>query len=326
MRKSSLLVKSFTLAMAIMLAGNSMSVGSMGKLAAKLTGSDNTIVSEVKAAEASIFKGDYTYLQNTANNPDPAVVPQADGNVAVAMFNDTMIQINTAANVVPAVVAASGVSAVATPTGITIAATATGTGIVQVKDTVTGKVAVIGVNVVAGAGAPSATQTTQTTQVASSAYSYADNHKIISSDGLLELNLDAMTYDSSTEAFKPIIYYGADGILTVECWGGQGVFIPVTVNKAGYELAGSMKYPECEPGMKEFKGKTKKVNNKRVIVVGGMQKGDNAIAYYSIKQVGKENTVAVNGTTLLPIRVITLKDEDIWGNHVPETPISLTVK
>ena len=324
MRKSSLLVKSFTLAMAIMLAGNSMSVGSMGKLAAKLTGSDNTIVSEVKAAEASIFKGDYTYLQNTSNNPDPAVVPQADGNIAVAMFNDTMIQINTAANVVPAVVAASGVSAVATPTGITIAATATGTGIVQVKDTVTGKVAVIGINVVAGAGAPSATQLpTQTTQVASSAYSYADNHKIISSDGLLELNLDAMTYNSSTEAFKPVIYYGADGILTVEAWGGQGVHIPVTVHKDGYELTGSDKYPVGGTGSSEIRGTTIKINGKRVIGVGGSSKGKNELIYYSIYKKGTE----VSNDTLLPIRVITLEDYHCeYDSHVPETPISLTVR
>lgn len=303
MKRTNLFIKSFTLAMAIMIAGNSMSIGSMGKLTAKFISDDsNNIISKVHAAEASIFTGDYTYVQNDAKNPNPAIVPQADGSVAIAMFNGTIVQVNCATGVVPKVVTSAGVTASATTNGIAIAATTVGSGVVQVQDTVTGKTSVIAINVVTGAGASQPAQ-----QVASAAYSYADSHKIVSSDGLLELNLDAMTYESSTTAFTPKIYYGADGILTMEAWGGQNINIPVlAINKSGYELAGSMIYQGSLKA--DCKGRTEKINGIRRAVIAGSQKDNNIVFHYSIYKVGTTTQV---DTTDLPIRVITLESEDL---------------
>lgn len=55
-------------------------------------------------------------------------------------------------------------------------------------------------------------------------YSYADNHRVVSADGILELCLDDLTWSTEHSYFPaPKIYYAEDGLLTIEAYYEQQI-------------------------------------------------------------------------------------------------------
>lgn len=175
--------------------------------------------------------------------------------------------------------------------GIVVAATEVGAEVIQFQNVVngvpTGNVITVALNVVDAAGT-AATAPADSTPVATSAYSYADDHKIVSTDGMLELNLDGMTWKSSTTHKAPKIYYAADGVLTVELYQGQGVNIPTTSNLPGYIL--------------------ETFHNRGYVTIGSASRGvkGTEVRQLTLYKNGLDAPEYVNPTTQLPIRVVTL--------------------
>ena len=106
---------------------------------------------------------------------------------------------------------------------------------------------------------------------------------------MLELNLDGMTWSSSTTHKAPKIYYAADGVLTIELYQGQNVLIPGTSNLAGYHVGRS---------------------NQNYISFGSAARGvkgtDTQILTVHQDGKGFTDTTGFNPSTQLPIRVVTL--------------------
>lgn len=245
MKRTNLIRKSINLALSVLVAGSIMAVGADGSTIAFVSGNDAILTTIVEAAEAQELTatGIITYLQNDAGNPAPVFLANADGTYTLAMYKGTMVNFGvtnllatTGGTPMPLQTSAYAVFAPAGDgQGIVIAATEVGAEVIQFQNVVngvpTGNVITVALNVVDAAGttAPAAS-----TQVATTAYSYADDHKIVSTDGMLELNLDGMTWKSSTTHKAPKIYYAADGVLTIELYQGQNVRIPASSNLAGY--------------------------------------------------------------------------------------------
>ena len=299
MKRTNLLRKSTNLLASVLLAGSIMAVGIDGTTMASIYSNDDVVVgSIVNAAEAQELTatGIITYLQNDAGNPDPVFLANADGTYTLAMYKGTMVNFGVTnllatAGGVPMPLQTSAYAAFAPADdgqGIVIAATEVGAEAIQFQDVVngvpTGNIITIALNVVDAAG----TTATASTQVATSAYSYADDHKIISTDGMLELNLDGMTWYSATTHKTPKIYYAADGVLTVECYQGQGVEIPTVSNLPGYVL--------------------ETFHNDGTVCVGGDGRGQKGteIQMLTLYKNGLDAPEYANPTTQLPIRVITL--------------------
>ena len=115
---------------------------------------------------------------------------------------------------------------------------------------------------------------------------------------MLELNLDGMTWNSSTTHKAPKIYYAADGVLTVELYQGQHVLIQGVSNLAGYHVGRS---------------------NQNYISFGSAARGvkgtDTQIL--TVHQDGKGFTdpTGFNPSTQLPIRVVTLGSSTSDGSR-----------
>lgn len=303
MKRTNLIKKSINLALSVLVAGSIMAVGADGSTIASVSGNDAILTTIVEAAEVQELTatGIITYLQNDAGNPAPVFLANADGTYTLAMYKGTMVNFGVTnllatAGGVPMPLQTSAYAAFAPAAdnqGIVVAATEVGAQVVQFQNVVngvpTGNVITVALNVVDAAGT-GATAPAASTQVATSAYSYADDHKIVSTDGMLELNLDGMTWHSSTTHKAPKIYYGADGVLTVECYQGQGIQIQATSNLAGYHVGRNDKWT--------YTG------------VGGNARGvkGTETQMLTVHKDGKSysDPAGFNPTTQLPIRVVTL--------------------
>lgn len=310
MKRTNLIKKSINLALSVLVAGSIVAVGADGSTIASVSGNDAILTTIVEAAEAQELTatGIITYLQNDAGNPAPVFLANADGTYTLAMYKGTMVNFGVAnllatAGGVPMPLQTSAYAAFAPAAdnqGIVVAATEVGAQVVQFQNVVngvpTGNVITVNLTIVDAAGttAPAAS-----TQVATTAYSYADDHKIISTDGMLELNLDGMTWHSSTTHKAPKIYYGADGVLTVEIYQGQGVNIPAVSRLDGY-------YAE-------------RALNSGCIGVGAAARGikGTEIKQYTVHKngTGYSNQEGFNPSTQLPIRVVTLGSKTSDGSR-----------
>lgn len=317
MKRTNLVNKSVKLLMSIIIASSVVAMGSNGTVAATLTNNDAIISNIVMAAETTMFTGTYNYVQNDAGNPEPAVIVQPDGSVAVALFQGTMIQLNSNVGVVPQILAGTDVAAsVVAPegNGILIAGNAVGSGVIQVQNTANGTISNIVVNVVASAGAP----VTSTTPVASASthkgvqngfYSYADDHKIVSADGCLEVILDGMQYAEDFNHKDPIVYFGEDGMLTVELYQGQWVKMKANSLLDGYYVANS-----TTDGSIEF---------------GAGAKKDTVIKNRTIQAGGYGVDIIKHESTQLPVRIIGLgsaTSENALEGDGQWYPMALTTK
>lgn len=301
MKRTNLIRKSINLALSVLVAGSIMAVGADGSTIASVSGNDAILTTIVNAAEAQELTatGIITYLQNDAGNPAPVFLTNADGTYTLAMYKGTMVNFGVtnllaAAGGTPMPLQTSAYAAFAPAgdgQGIVVAATEVGAEVIQFQNVVngvpTGNVITVALNVVDAAGT-AATTPAASTQVATSAYSYADDHKIVSTDGMLELNLDGMTWRSSTTHKAPKIYYAADGVLTVEAYQGQGVYIPTVSNLPGYCL-------------ETFRGRGS-------VCVGGNSRGQKGevLLQLTLYKNGLDAPEYANPTTQLPIRVVTL--------------------
>jgi hypothetical protein len=302
MKRTNLIKKSINLALSVLVAGSIVAVGADGSTIASVSSNDTILTTIVEAAEAQELTatGIVTYLQNDAGNPAPVFLANADGTYTLAMYKGTMVNFGVAnllatAGGVPMPLQTSAYAAFAPAgdgQGIVVAATEVGAEVIQFQNVVngvpTGNVITVALNVVDAAGT-AATASVASTQVAASAYSYADDHNIVSTDGMLELNLDGMTWHSSTTHKAPKIYYGADGVLTVEIYQGQGVNIPAVSKLSGYRATRS---------------------NCGYIGVGAAARGikGTEIVNYTVHKDGKgyADPTGFNPSTQLPIRVVTL--------------------
>lgn len=311
MKRTNLIRKSINLALSVLVAGSIMAVGADGSTIASVSGNDAILTTIVEAAEAQELTatGIITYLQNDAGNPAPVFLTNADGTYTLAMYKGTMVNLGVtnllaAAGGTPMPLQTSAYAAFAPAgdgQGIVVAATEVGAEVIQFQNVVngvpTGNVITVALNVVDAAGT-AATAPAASTQVATSAYSYADDHKIVSTDGMLELNLDGMTWRSSTTHKAPKIYYAADGVLTVEAYQGQGVNIPATSNLPGYRASRS---------------------NCGYITTGGNSKGQKGTEMRQLtvhkNGLDDENPAGFNPSTQLPIRVVTLGSKTSDGSR-----------
>lgn len=302
MKRTNLIRKSINLALSVLVAGSIVAVGADGSTIASVSGNDAILTTIVNAAEAQELTatGIITYLQNDAGNPAPVFLANADGTYTLAMYKGTMVNFGVTnllavAGGTPMPLQTSTYAAFAPAgdgQGIVVAATEVGAEVIQFQNVVngvpTGNVITVALNVVDAAGT-GATAPAASTQVATTAYSYADDHKIISTDGMLELNLDGMTWHSSTTHKAPKIYYAADGVLTVEIYQGQGVNIPAVSKLSGYRATRS---------------------NCGYIGVGAAARGvkGTEIKQYTVHKDGKgyADPEGFNPSTQLPIRVVTL--------------------
>lgn len=302
MKRTNLIKKSINLALSVLVAGSIMAVGADGSTIASVSGNDAILTTIVEAAEVQELTatGIITYLQNDAGNPAPVFLANADGTYTLAMYKGTMVNFGVAnllaaAGGTPMPLQTSAYAAFAPAgdgQGIVVAATEVGAEVIQFQNVVngvpTGNVITVALNVV-DAATTGATAPAASTQVATSAYSYADDHKIVSTDGMLELNLDGMTWHSSTTHKAPKIYYAADGVLTVEIYQGQGVNIPAVSKLSGYRATRS---------------------NCGYIGVGAAARGvkGTEIKQYTVHKDGKgyADPEGFNPSTQLPIRVVTL--------------------
>ena len=317
MKRTNLVNKSVKLLMSVIIASSVVAMGSNGTVAATLTNNDAIISSIVMAAETTMFTGTYNYVQNDAGNPEPAVVVQPDGSVAVALFQGTMIQLNSSIGVVPQILASTDVAAsVVAPegNGILIAGNAVGSGVIQVQNTAHGAISNIVVNVVASSSTPA----TSTTPVASTSthkgvqngfYSYADDHKIVSADGCLEVILDGMQYAEDFNHKDPIVYFAEDGMLTVELYQGQWVRMKANSLLDGYYVVDE--------------------NLDGTITIGGSQKKGSAVRQCSIQAGGRGTDIIKHESTQLPIRLIGLgsaTSENALEGDGQWYPMTLTTK
>lgn len=303
MKRTNLIRKSINLALSVLVAGSIMAVGADGSTIASVSGNDAILTTIVNAAEAQELTatGIITYLQNDAGNPAPVFLANADGTYTLAMYKGTMVNFGVAnllaaAGGTPMPLQTSAYAAFAPAgdgQGIVVAATEVGAEVIQFQNVVngvpTGNVITVALNVVDAAGT-AVTAPAASTQVATSAYSYADDHKIVSTDGMLELNLDGMTWNSSTTHKAPKIYYAADGVLTVELYQGQRVKIPATSNLAGYYAESSL--------------------NSGCISLGSAPRGvkGTEVRQLTVHKNGTSDVepTGFNPSTQLPIRVVTL--------------------
>ena len=312
MKRTNLIRKSINLALSVLVAGSIMAVGTDGSTIASVSGNDTILTTIVNAAEAQELAatGIVTYLQNDAGNPVPVFLANADGTYTLAMYMGTMVNFGVTNLLatdggVPMPLQTSAYAAFAPAgdgQGIVVAATEVGAEVIQFQNVVngvpTGNVITVALNVVDAAGT-GATAPAASTQVATTAYSYADDHKIVSTDGMLELNLDGMTWKSSTTHKAPKIYYGADGVLTAEMYQGQFIKIPATSNLPGYYAERSM--------------------NSGCISFGAASRGvkGTEVRQLTVHKNGKSysDPEGFNPTTQLPIRVVTLGSSTSDGSR-----------
>lgn len=140
-------------------------------------------------------------------------------------------------------------------------------------------------------------------------YSYADNHKVVSADGMLELHLDNLVWKSDVGHAAPKIYFAADGVLTIEAYESQSIRIPYKCNLPGYYCKGDS------------------LGKSGWISIGGEDKDiPEQIWNYTLQKGGAYEDKVKNEATQLPVRIITLGgrydgDAQRWSNPKVESQI-----
>lgn len=320
------LLRSLLIATSIFIAGHFMTCSGAAGVIQALTGNYNLMATEVQAAELDIFTGEWVYVQNEIGAPEAAVIKTGDA-IAVAIFKDTMIQLKSIAGITPNITLGAEVAAVApapTGDGILIAGNQLGEGLIQVQNPVNGSIANVVVSVLDSGLGTAPAVTAPTTQavicnhpgVVNGFYSYADNHKVVSADGALELHLDNLVWKSDVGHAAPKIYFAADGILTVEAYMSQAIKFPYKCNLPGY-------YYE-----NDFLGK-----DGYMFIGGADTKRSEKIEYFTIQRGGAGEDKVKNEATQLPVRIITLGgrydgDAYLWGGANADIlrPISFPAK
>lgn len=322
------LLRSLLIATSIFIAGHFMTCSGATGVIQSLTGNYNLMATEVYAAELEVFTGEWSYVQNDIGAPEAAVIKTGDA-VAVAIFKDTMIQLKSTAGVTPVITLGTEVAAVAPAPvgdGILIAGNQLGEGLVQVQSPVNGSITNIVVSVLDSGLGTSPAVTAPTTQavtcnhpgVVNGFYSYADDHKVVSADGALELHLDNLVWKSDVGHVAPKIYFAADGVLTVEAYQSQTIRVPYKCNLAGYYPHGGQ-FGESEGyvGAGGLGGERKEQIWNYTIQTGG----------------GGGADIVKNEATQLPVRIITLGgrydgDSHRWSNEEAQTlrPISFPAR
>jgi len=292
--------KSAKLVTSVVIAGQILALNPDGSIYAKLTGSYAPFTVEAAEMEQLAASGVITYLQNPANNPQPVFTANPDGTYSLTMYQGTLVEFglfNTSGGVPTPLQGSTFAELAPAPGNNSVYINAIGTGAQQVQlqgmvnGVPVGNAVTVNLTVVAPGTPAVATQPVDTgvhQGVANGFYSYADDHKIVSTDGNLELNLDGTHWHASTTQPAPVMYYAADGILTVECYQAQFIRIPMANHVAGYKLA----------------------TNSDEIYVGsasGGKKGERIETYTVYNpEIGLGKPEAAYPTTQLPIRVITL--------------------
>lgn len=324
------LLRTLLIATSVFVAGNFMTCMGASGMLQSLTGNYNLMATEVQAAELETFTGEWNYVQNDIGAPEAAVIKTGDA-IAVALFKDTMIQLKTTIGITPVITLGTetAASAVApTGDGILIAGTQLGEGLIQVQNPVNGSITNVVVSVLDSGLGASAGNTTAVTAPATQAvvcnhpgvvngfYSYADDHKIVSADGMLELHLDNLVWKSDVGHAAPKIYFAADGVLTVEAYQSQTIRMLYKCNLPGYYAYGG-----------EF-GKSEG------FVGAGGRGGARAerIQNYTIQTGGGGVAdIVKNEATQLPVRIITLGglyagDAQLWEQDEVLFPITFPAK
>lgn len=294
--------KSAKLVTSVVIAGQILALNPDGSIYAKLTGSYAPFTVEAAEMEQLAASGVITYLQNPTNNPQPVFTANPDGTYSLTMYQGTLVEFglfNTSGGVPTPLQGSTFAELAPAPgnNGVYINAMGTGTQQVQLQGMVNGvpvgNAVTLNLTVVASgtdtqAATQPATQVGVHPGVANGFYSYADDHKIVSTDGNLELNIDAAHWHASTTQPAPVMYYAADGLLTVECYQAQFIRIPIINHVAGYKL----------------------VTNSDELYVGsasGGKKGER-IETYSVynPEIGLGKPEGEHPTAQVPIRIITL--------------------
>lgn len=311
--KRTTLLKTLIVATSVFAAGNFMTC----------TGNYNIMATEVQAAELEMFTGEWSYVQNDIGAADAAVIKTGD-TIAVAMFKDTMIQLKVAEGVTPVITLGTETAAsVVAPTGdgILIAGNQLGEGLIQVQNSVNGAVTNIVVSVLdAGNNGTVTAEASQAVAcnhpgVVNGFYSYADGHKVVSTDGMLELHLDNLVWKSDVGHEAPKFYFADDGVLTVESYESQGVYVPYVCNLPGFYCLG------------DFLGE------RGNIIIGASGKKEvsklaNGIRYLTIQSGGHNENKVKNASTQLPVRIICKgnkyegKDAYLWDEDQTLFPMT----
>lgn len=315
-----LVKKAAVLATTIVVAGHTVALGADGMVIAKLINPD--IISTVCAAEAHVLTGQWVYVQNDAGNPEPVVNVNADGTLEVGMYLGTMIQLGGTAGSSLQVNAEPGVVAsVVAPDGISIlvAGNQVGSQTIQVQDTVTGATTNVVVNVVDANGTIIPTETTEQTGVhpgvANGYYSYADNHKVVSADGRWEINLNQLFFLRQTSVPAPVVYYGEDGMLTVEAYN-------LSLVKAGCKiLDNNYRFGDGERVESGSYNESRGLPAGQYTSLGGGDTNSDEVRILWLKLRAKDGSGAIN---VLPVRNITLGGAFANGAKLLELPEVIT--
>lgn len=311
--KRTTLLKTLIVATSVFAAGNFMTC----------TGNYNVMATEVQAAELEMFTGEWSPVQNDIASASAAVIKTGD-TIAVAMFKDTMIQLKVADGVTPVITLGTETAAsVVAPTGdgILIAGNQLGEGLIQVQNSVNGAVTNIVVSVLDTGN--NGTVTAEASQavtcnhpgVVNGFYSYADDHKVVSTDGMLELHLDNLVWKSDVGHEAPKLYFAEDGVLTVEAYQSQTIRVPSVCNLSGFYC------------FDDYLGEH------GWVPVGGLgtenvSKLTNGIKYYTIQSGGHNENKVKNASTQLPVRIICKgdmyegKDAYLWDEDQTLFPMT----
>lgn len=304
------LLRTLLIATSVFVAGNFMTCMGASGMLQSLTGNYNLMATEVQAAELETFTGEWSYVQNDIGAPEAAVIKTGDA-IAVALFKDTMIQLKTTTGITPVITLGTetAASAVApTGDGILIAGTQLGEGLIQVQNPINGSITNVVISVLdSGLGASAPGNTTAATTPASQVvcnhpgvvngfYSYADDHKVVSADGMLEFYLDNLTWSSDSGHTAPKLYFAEDGILTVEAYGSQVIRVPWKCNLPGYYCLGTSRGKDSTVGVGGYAPED-------------LHKLDNGIKYFTIQTGGGGKERIQNASTKLPVRYISRGDQ-----------------
>lgn len=306
-----ILVKSTILALSILIAGNVITLEANGSAFSKFSSNPMIISDVVKAAEIGMFTGAFTYVQNDAGNPDPAVIVQPDGSVAVALFKGTMIQLNCNVGVVPQITAGTDVAAsVVTPAGngILIAGNVAGSGIIQVQNTVNGITSNIIVNVVSSNN--TITTSTELQEISPDYYykeEYVGNNyvpngiAIYYTNGDISVNADYFQYNSPNDNYQAICYVGDDNMLTIETYQGLRVSFSAWLSDGKYLPDQGSRWEFYED------------NNLTSDILGDFNKPDRVVYITTNGKYVIVSETEPQGASFVPVHVITKGDvTDKW--------------
>lgn len=294
--------KSARMITSVVIAGQILALSPDGTICARLTNTYAPFTVEAAELEQLAASGVITYLQNAANNPQPVFTANPDGTYSLTMYAGTLVEFglfNTSGGAPMPLqeIAFAEIAPAAGNSGVYINAMSTGVQQVQIQSAFDGVLVgnPITLNLmVVEPGAPAQAEVPVQAGVhpgvANGFYSYADDNKIVSTDGNLELDLSSMTWHATTTQPAPVLYYAADGMLTVEIYQRQAIEVPAVSHVAGYNL-GAYNYKNC-------------------VLLAGQSRGKKGevVEYHSIHNpdYSWSDPAGEYPTTKLPIRVITL--------------------